>query len=322
MRRVLCTEFSDAITLRVIDEPTPAPARGEALVAVRAAAATFVDGLIARGRYQLRPELPYVPGTALAGHVCALGPATSGPPVGSAVAAVRMDFGCYTSHAVLPAASLVALPGEVEPETAASAVENYSTVVYAVTHRVSIAPGEQVVVLGAGGGIGLASVDVARSLGARVVAVASSGDKRAAATAAGASVAIDYRELKDTIRSVTGGDADVVIDPVGGPAAEAALRALATGGRFCVLGFASGEIPKLPANIVLLRNRAVVGVDWGDWARADEDRARDLLADVVARIARGEIAPPSPRMVPLEEAADVLRAFTERRAVGKYVLRP
>jgi NADPH2:quinone reductase len=194
--------------------------------------------------------------------------------------------------------------------------------VFAVTQRVSIVAGEWVVVLGAGGGIGLAAVDVARGLGARVLAVASSAEKRAAATAAGAEATTDYEHLKDRIREATGGGADVVIDPVGGPAAESALRATGPGGRFCVLGFASGDIPRLPANIVLLRNRSVIGVDWGDWARTDGPGAVALVVDVLGRIARGDLHPPAPRVLPLTDAGRVLRMFADRAVTGKIALRP
>jgi NADPH:quinone reductase len=179
-------------------------------------------------------------------------------------------------------------------------------------------------VLGAGGGIGQAAIDVARGLGARVVAVASTEDKRTAAEAAGAQVTLGYDNLKDDIRAATGGGADVVIDPVGGSAAESALRALATGGRFCVLGFASGDIPRLPANIVLLRNRSIIGIDWGDWSReAGGVRGNAaLLADVFARIGRGELHPGQPSTAPLPDVGRVLQLFGERRAIGKYVLHP
>jgi NADPH2:quinone reductase len=232
--------------------------------------------------------------------------------------------GGYTTHAVLPEAVAVPLPEGVSPVVAAGALEGYSTLVFAVTRRVTIEKDEWVVVLGAGGGVGLAAVDVARSLGARVVAVASSAEKREVALRAGATAAIGYDDLKDEIRRATDGGADVVIDPVGGPAAESALRALGSGGRFCVVGFAGGEIPRLPANIVLLRNRAIIGVDWGDWARehAGPDGNGELFADVVGRIARGEVHPPEPTTAPLSEAGAVLRRYADRTAVGKYVLVP
>jgi NADPH2:quinone reductase len=324
MLRVVCTEFGDPELLTVVAEPDPTPGAGQVLVGVEAAGVSFVDGLIVRGGYQVRPPPPFTPGAAVAGTVLAVGDGVDPARVGTAVVGAAMGFGGYTTHALLAAEAAVALPDGVSPAVAASALEGYSTLVFAVTRRVTIEKGEQVVVLGAGGGIGLAAVDVARSLGARVVAVASSEEKRAAAVAAGAAAAIDYTDLKDGIRAATDGGADVVIDPVGGAAAESALPALRAGGRFCVLGFASGEIPRLPANIVLLRNRTVVGVDWGDWARevGGPNGNAELLADVVDRIARDELHPPRPAAAPLAEAGSVLRRYADRTAVGKYVLVP
>ncbi|WP_308257787.1 zinc-binding dehydrogenase [Pseudonocardia lacus] len=323
MRRVVCTEFGDPERLVVVEEPTPRPGPGELLVRVGAAGVSFVDGLIVRGGYQVRPPLPFTPGSAVAGTVVEAGEGAT-VAAGTAVLAPVRGFGGFASHVIAHAGDVVELPAGVDVAVAAAAAESYATLVFAVTRRVTIAAGEWVVVLGAGGGIGLAAVDVARSLGARVVGVASSAEKRAAAEAAGAEVTIDYTGLKDGIRVATGGGADVVVDPVGGPAAESALRALRAGGRFCVLGFASGEIPRLPANIVLLRNRSVVGVDWGDWARevAGPEGNAALLADVVGRIGRGELRPPVPESAPLVEAGKVLRRIAERRVTGKVVLIP
>ncbi|MFF0699987.1 NADPH:quinone oxidoreductase family protein [Streptomyces tendae] len=321
---MICSEFGDPLALRVAEEPTPSPLPGEILLELTAVGVSFVDGLLVRGAYQVRPPLPFTPGSCVAGRVAAVGEGVTDPSVGTAVAAVLSGFGGYASHVTVPAGDVVPLPAGLSADTAAAAMESYLTLVYATTHRVTIEPGEQVVVLGAGGGIGQAAVDVARSLGAHVVAVASTEDKRTAAKAAGAEVTLGYDNLKDGIRAATGGGADVVIDPVGGAASESALRALAAGGRFCVLGFASGDIPRLPANIVLLRNRSVVGVDWGDWSRevGEVPGNAALLSDVFARIGRGELRPGQPATAPLSEAGRVLRLFGERRALGKYVLHP
>ncbi|MBB4685716.1 zinc-binding dehydrogenase [Amycolatopsis jiangsuensis] len=246
-----------------------------------------MDGLIVRGDYQVRPSLPFTPGSCVSGRVVAAGEGVEGPPVGTTVATVLSHFGGYASHSVVPAEVAVPVPDAVSVDVAA-AMESYLTPAFATTHRVTIATGEHVVVLGASGGIGQAAIDTARSLGAHVVAVASTDDKRAAAKDAGAEVVLGYDNLKDDIRAATGGGANVVIDPVGGSAAESALRALATDGRFCVLGFASGDIPRLPSNIVLLRNRSVVGVDWGHWSReAGGPRGNaKLLEGILAKVAR------------------------------------
>lgn len=312
MRRVVCREFADPERFELVEEPTPEPGPGEVLVAVEAAAVSFVDGLIARGGYQLRPPLPFTPGSAIAGTT----------PGGRRVAALLTGFGGFASHVVVPEELLVPVPDGVDAGVAASSMESHGTIAFAFRDRVTVRPGEWVVVLGASGGIGQAAVDHARAAGARVLAVASTPDKRAAALGAGAEIAVGYDALKDTIREQTGGGADVVIDPVGGDAAEAALRALAAGGRFCVLGFTSGAIPKLPANVVLLRNRTVVGADWGDWSRTDPAASRDLAEDVLRRIGAGELHPARPRTLSLDDAATATRAYAERSAVGKLVLTP
>lgn len=304
MRRVVCSEFGDPLALKVLEGPTPQPGPREVLIEVSAVGVSFVDELIVRGAYQVRPPLPFTPGSCVVGRVVVVGDGVESPSIGTVVATALIGFGGYASHVTAPADALAQLPDGVCAYTAAAVMESYLTLVFATTHRVTIKSGEHVVVLGAGGGIGQAAVDVSRALGARVVAVASTEEKRALAKAAGADVTLGYDNLKDDIRAATGGGADVVIDPVGGPASESALRALRTGGRFCVLGFASREIPRLPANIVLMRNRAVIGVDWGDWSR-EAGGARDnaaLLADVLDKVGRGELQPGRPSTAPLADA--------------------
>lgn len=325
MRRLLCTEFGDPTLLELVEEAAPEPAGGEVVVHVEVAGVSFVDGLIVRGAYQVKPDLPFTPGNCLVGAVVAVGPGVSDDLVGRRVASVLGGIGgAYSSHVTVPADAVCPVPDQIDSEIAAAAMESYLTVAFAMTHRVAITPGDQVVVLGAGGGIGLAAVDVARSLGANVTAVASTDNKRAAALAAGAVSAIGYDDLKNGVRAATGGGADVVIDPVGGGAAETAFRTLATDGSYCVLGFASGDIPSFPANVVLLRNRTIVGVDWGDWSREVGGTSGNvaLLANVFARIATGDLRPPRPTVVGLDAAGEVLQLIADRRAVGKYVLRP
>ncbi|MEQ3549874.1 NADPH:quinone oxidoreductase family protein [Pseudonocardia nematodicida] len=321
---MICTEFGDPPLLEVAEGPDPRPRPGEVVIGVAAAGVSFVDGLIVAGGYQLRPALPFTPGIAVAGRIVATGDGVDRNLTGADVAAVVAGFGGYASHVAVPEWTAVARPPGVPAELAASVVESYLTLAHATTRRVTIRPGEQVVVLGAAGGIGLAAVDVVRSLGARVIGVASSPEKREAVLRAGADVALGYDDLKDSIREATGGGADVVVDPVGGATTETALRALGSGGRLCLLGFAAGEIPRIPANIVLLRNRSVVGVDWGDWSRQDAGRAGNpaLLADVLGRIDRGELSPPAPAAVPLEDAGRVLGLHRARRAVGRHILLP
>ncbi|MGY1704416.1 zinc-binding dehydrogenase [Geodermatophilus sp. SYSU D00697] len=322
MRRIVCQEFGPVDRLELVEEADREPGPGEVAVAVEAAAVSFVDGLIVQGRYQVRPPLPHTPGTAVAGRVRSVGPDVAGVAAGDPVVVLSMAGGGFTTDLVAPAIAVVPLPAGLAPARAVTAVENYSTMSFALASRVPVRAGEWVLVLGAGGGIGLAAVDVARAAGARVVAAASTAAKRAAAEAAGAEVTLDYSDLKARVREVTGGGADVVVDPVGGSLAEEALRSLTAGGRFCVLGFAGGEIPRLPANIVLLRNRSVVGVDWGHWARTDPGAATALLAGVLGRVAGGELHPPAPTCLPLEQAADALARLARREVVGKLALVP
>ena len=322
MRRIVCREFGPVERLVLVEEPDPEPGPGEVAVAVAAAAVSFVDGLIVEGRYQVRPPLPYTPGSAVAGRVRAVGGEVNGLAVGDPVVVLSMAGGGYTTDLVVPASAVAACPAGLAPELAATVIENYSTMTFAFSSRVPVRPGEWVLVLGAGGGIGLAAVDLARAAGARVVAAASTEAKREAARAAGAEVVVGYTDLKTRVREVTGGGADVVVDPVGGPLAEEALRALTAYGRFCVLGFAGGDIPRLPANVVLLRNRSVIGVDWGDWARTRPEAANALVPEVLDRIARGELRPPAPTRLPLDQAAHALTLLAHRDVVGKLALIP
>lgn len=264
MRRMVCTAFGDPERLHLVEEPTPEPGPGEVLIEIEATGVSFVDGLVVRGGYQVKPPLPFTPGNCCVGVIVTVGNEVDATLMGRRVATVLEGVGgAYSSHVVVPVAAVATVPSGIGAELAASSMESYLTLTFATTHHVSIVAGDHVVVLGAGGGIGLAAVDVARSLGAHVVAVGSSEAKRAMALRAGADVAIGYDDLKDRIRGETGGGADVVIDPVGGAAAEGALRALGSGGRYCVVGFASGDIRTFPANVILLRNCCVVGVDWG-----------------------------------------------------------
>jgi NADPH:quinone reductase len=324
MRRVACREFGPSDRLVLEEAPDPRPGPGEVLVGVRAAGVSFVDGLMVGGAYQLKPRLPFTPGLVAAGEVLDVGDGVLSVARGGRVVSSSFDLGGYATHRVLPADEVVPLPDAVSFEVAATAVESYATILFALTRRAAVRPGEWVLVLGAGGGIGLAAVDVASSLGARVIAAASSQAKRAAAIKAGAQVAVDYQteDLKARVREVTGAGADLVIDPVGGPAAEPALRSLRGLGRYLVVGFAGGTIPRLPLNRVLMENRAIIGVDWGAWSRQDPAGNTELLARLLDRVAAGSLHPVTPVTYPLERAADALNELAGRRVTGKLALLP
>ena len=276
MRRVVCREFGPPERLVVEEAPDPRPGRGEVLIRVRAAGVGFVDGLIVAGLYQVKPPLPFTPGLVVAGEVAGSGGGVPGLPTGSRVVGCWMGLGGYATHRLVPAEAVVPLPEAVSFEVAATAVDSYTTILFALTRRTSVAPGEWVVVLGAGGGIGLAAVDVASSLGARVIGAASSRAKRAASVTAGAHATIDYQteDLKARVREITGTGADLVVDPVGDRYAEPALRSLRPNGRYLVVGFAGGSIPRLPLNRILLGNRTVIGIDWGAWSGPESPATR------------------------------------------------
>jgi len=323
VRAVVCRSLGPLEGLVVEERPAPVPGPGQVVVAVRAAGVNYVDGLMAQGRYQIKPPTPYVPGGEIAGEVVALGEGVAGLAPGDRVLAIT-GLGAFAEQVALPAASVHPVPEGLGLGQAASCVQSYATMLFALTRRTTLAAGEHVLVLGAGGGIGLAAVDVARALGAEVVAAASSPDKRAAALAMGAYAAIAYEEedLKTRARELAGGELDVVVDPVGGHHSEPALRALGPFGRFLVIGFASGPIASVPLNQVLLRNRSVIGVDWGAWAFADMAANRILVGEVLAMLAAGRLHPVVPAELPLEAAPDAMRALIERGVTGKVVLVP
>lgn len=323
MRRVVCPELGplDALRIERADDPEPAP--GQVVVAVAAAGVNYVDGLICLGRYQLKPPPPFVPGGEVAGVVAAVGAGVEDLSVGQRALAIT-GFGGFSSHLALPAAAAVPVPDAMDLAVAAAFPQAYCTAHFALVQRGGLAEGEWVLVLGAGGGVGLATVDVAVALGARVVAAASTEAKRAAALALGAEAAVDYEtdDLKTAVRDLSGGGVDLVVDPVGGRHSEPALRALRPFGRHLVLGFTAGEVPRLPTNLALLRNRAVVGVDWGAWLAGHPGEQRAMLDHLLAMAADGRLHPTRPDTAPLEAAARVLGDLVARRRGGKVVLVP
>jgi len=325
MRRVVCRAFGPLTDLVVEKGPDLVPGPGEVVVEVEAAGANFVDALMVQGGYQIKPPLPFTPGMEVAGTVAAVGEGVDAVAPGDRVLALCW-FGGYASQVAVPATGAIPLPSSLSTGQAATLVQSYATMHFALTRRTTVAPGEWVAVLGAGGGVGLAAVDVAKALGAKVVACASTPAKLDAAAAAGADATVPYddegADLKAAIREATGGGADVVVDPVGGAKAEAALRALRWMGRYVVIGFAAGAIPSLPANQVLLNNRTVVGVDWGAWTGRDPAGNAAVIAEVLAMAAGGRLHPVEPASYPLDRVADALTDLQGRRVTGKVVLVP
>ncbi len=323
MRSVVCTDFGPLDGLVIEEREPPTAGEGQVVVEVRAAGVNYVDGLICEGRYQMKPAIPFVPGSEIAGEIAAVGPGVDGLSVGDRVLAF-IGWGGFAEQVAVPALSVIPMPGALDFGQAATLVQSYSTVLFALTRRTSVAPGEWVLVLGAGGGIGLAAVDVARALGARVIAAASSDARLDAARAMGAEAVIEYEreDLKTRARELSGGGVDVVVDPVGGRHSEAALRATGLFGRFCVIGFAGGSIPSIPLNLVLLHNRTMVGVEWGGWVVRDPAGNRELLSELLAMIEDGRLHPSRPATFALDDAPSVLAGLIGRTIDGKAVLVP
>jgi len=323
VRAIVCRELGSLENVAVEERDPLVPGAGQVVIDVRAAGVNYVDGLMCQGRYQITPPTPFVPGGEVAGEVAAVGEGAIGAEVGDRVIAMT-GFGAFAEQAVVSVLSLLPIPARLGFGQAAALIQSYSTALFTLTRRTQVAPREWVLVLGAGGGIGLAMTDVAVALGARVIAAASTAEKLAAASAMGAEATIAYEDedLKLRARELSGGGVDVVIDSVGGPHSEPALRATRALGRFCVIGFASGSIASVPLNQVLLNNRTVVGVDWGAWTMRAGDEHRVLLGELLAMVGDGRLHPPVPAERPLTDAARVMGELIDRRVSGKVVLVP
>jgi NADPH2:quinone reductase len=324
MRAVVCNELGPPSLLAMEERPDPEPRPGQVVVDIEAAGVNYVDALFVGGQYQIKPPLPFVPGTESAGVIAAVGEGVDDLEVGQRVL-VSAGLGGFATKLAAGASTVMVLPDVLDAARAATFTQSYSTCLYALRARAAAQPGECVLVLGAGGGVGLAAIGVARALGCRVLGVASTAEKRAAALNAGAEAVLDpaAEPVKDAARAWAGGTGiDVVIDPVGGALAEPALRALGDRGRYCVIGFATGEIPSIPLNQVLLRNRTVVGIDWGIWAMQHGEEQRALLGDLLALVAGGRIDPVRPNEYPLDDVARALEDLLGRRVVGKIALIP
>jgi NADPH2:quinone reductase len=323
VRAVVCQELGPLDRVVIEERPTPVPGPGQVVVDARAMGVNYVDGLLCQGRYQIKPATPYVPGGELAGVVSAVGDDVSRVAIGERVMAMT-GFGAFAEQVVIPALSLEPIPADLDFGQAAAFIQSYSTAWFTMTRRTSVHEGDWVLVLGAGGGLGLASVDVAVALGARVIAAASTTEKLQSALSMGATATIAYEDddLKTMARTISGGGVDVIIDPVGGHHSEPALRALAPFGRLCVIGFASGPIASVPLNQVLLKNRTVIGVDWGAWAMGDPGGNREVLGELVELVENDRLHPTVPAERPLDDAVAVMTGLLDRTVTGKVVLVP
>lgn len=322
MKAVLCSRFGPPDTLEYADLPEPVPAAGEAVVNVKAAALNFFDTLIIEGKYQVKPPFPFSPAAEFAGIVTAVGSGVREVKPGDRVCGYHA-YGSGREQVCVKANTLVQVPAKIEFEKAAGMIVTYGTVTHALRDRAQMKPGETLAVLGAAGGIGLATVEIGKIMGARVIACASSVDKLDFAKRHGADETINYtaENLKERLRALTNDrGVDVVLDPVGGEFAEASVRATAWEGRYLVVGFAAG-IPKLPLNHVLLRGCSVVGVAWGNMCRKYPDRLRALIEQALRWAEEGKISASVHKVYPLEKTAEALRAISRREVKGKIVLK-
>jgi NADPH2:quinone reductase len=328
-----CAAFGPIEDLRIVEREPATLSAGQVRLAVLSAGVNFVDGLLVEGRYQIKPPLPFVPGGEIVGRVTELGEGVDGLSVGDRMFA-SIGFGGFASEVVVSPRQLVAIPDSLTDGQAATFMQSYLTGWYALRVRAGASVGDTMLVLGAGSGVGLAAVDIGAALGLRVIAAASTPEKRALAESRGAMAtidnsAIDAAGIKDAAKAFAAtfddradrGGVDLIYDPVGGEVGEVALRALGEDGQYLVIGFVAG-IPKLPANQVLLRNRRVTGVDWGAWVGRHQDENRAMLAEVVDRIASGDLDPVEPVSYPLHEAARALRDLADRKVAGKVALVP
>lgn len=322
MRAVLCTEYGSHEGLVVSDVPDPVPGPGEVLIEVHAASLNFPDLLVIQGLYQFKPEPPFIPGAEASGVIITLGEGVTGLNVGQRVATVGVAGG-FAQLRVFEARSAIPLPDDADFEVAAATTLTYGTSYHALVQRAELAKGETLLVLGASGGVGSAAIEIGKALGATVIAGASTDDKLAFCKNVGADETINYstEDLTSRVKELTGGHgADVVYDPVGGDLAESAFRAIGWKGRYLVVGFTAGDIPRLPLNLPLLKGASVVGVFWGAFTAREPDTAATNLAAISTMIAEGSLQPRVTQVFPLDEAASAFGLLATRSAMGKIVL--
>lgn len=322
MKAVLAKTFGPPEQLVLEELPAREAPPGEVVIAVKACGVNFFDALIVQGKYQTRPPLPFSPGGEVSGVISAVGEGVEGLEAGMRVLAF-VGHGGYAEEVVTHAANVVALPAQMDFVTAAAFPITYATSCHALKDRGELRSGETLLVLGAAGGVGLAAVEIGKILGARVIAAASSEAKLALAREHGADALINYgaSDLRERIRAETAGKGvDVVYDPVGGAYAEPALRSLAPGGRYLVIGFASGEIPKIALNLLLLKVVSLVGVFWGAFAKAQPQRNAANMAELLAWYTQGRLRPHVSATFPLTRYREALDAVIQRKALGKVVL--
>ncbi len=324
MKAVLCKAYGPPESLVVEDVAPLQAGQGQVVVDVKACGVNFPDTLIIQGKYQFKPTMPFSPGGEVAGVVKQVGEGVRSAKVGDRVIA-STGWGGFATEVLTEADHLIPIPEHMDFTTASAFVMTYGTSHYALKDRAVLKPGETLLVLGAAGGVGLAAVEIGKVMGARVIAAASTDEKLAVCKQHGADDVINYttEDLKERIKALTQGNGvDVVYDPVGGAYSEAALRGIAWGGRFLVIGFAAGDIPRIPLNLTLLKGCSIVGVFWGSFTARDPKRNQDHLQELLTWFTEGKIKPHISATYPLTHAAEALNDVMQRKVTGKVVLLP
>ncbi len=322
MHAWLCENPTGVDALHWTQLPTPSPQQGEVLIAIQAASLNFPDLLIVQNKYQMKPALPFVPGSEYAGTVQAVGAGVTHLKVGQSVACLS-GTGGFASHVIAPAARCLPLPSGFSFTDAAAFIMTYATSWHALIDRAQLKAGETVLVLGAAGGVGTAAIQIAKAAGARVIAAASSAEKCALCSSLGADATINYSQenLRERIKTLTDGQGpEVIYDPVGGDFAEPAFRSIAWRGRYLVVGFAAGPIPALPLNLTLLKGASIVGVFWGDFARREPQANAAMMEQLLTWHAQGKIKPVIDRCMPMAELKTAYAHMGSRQVKGKLVL--
>ncbi len=324
MKAVVCTAWGMPDSLEIKELPDLVAGPGQVVIDIKAAGVNFPDVLIIQGKYQFKPELPFTPGSELAGTVRAVGPEVTAFKAGDKVIAFT-SIGAFAEQVVVPVQALMPMPPGMDFDTAAAITLTYGTSHHAVVDRASLKEGETMLVLGAAGGVGLAAIEIGKALGATVIAAASSDEKLAVCTAHGADATINYStsDLREAIKAATGGKGpDVIYDPVGGDYTEAAFRSIGWRGRYLVVGFANGEIPKLPLNLALLKGASIMGVFWGEFVKREPKANLGAMRQLLGWLAEGKIKPLVSQRYSLADTSKALNDMAARKVTGKVVITP
>lgn len=321
MKAIVCPQYGPLTNLEYRDLPDPEPGPDEVVIKAEAIGVNYPDGLLVQGLYQMKPEVPFVPGMEAAGTVEAIGANVIHVKPGDRVVAV-LDNGGYAEKVLAPATRVFAIPDTMGFDDSCALMCAWGTSHHALKQRANLQPGETLLVLGGAGSTGLAAISIGKAIGAHVIAVASTEEKQFACIEAGADVALPYAGLRETLKQNSGRGVDVAFDPVGGAAFDVAARAMARNGRLLVVGFASGDIPKLPVNLVLLKEYSLVGVFWGSFIAREPDTNAANNRELFAWHSSGQIKPRIDQRLPLSQAVSALQRIFDRGAVGKTILIP